>query len=332
MERRNGAEIDPQITDVLLARKTLEGRIRHTPTERSAPLSQACGGEVYLKLENQQLCGSFKVRGALNRMERLTPEERRRGVVTASSGNHAQGVALAAVELGVAATVCVPGVCPETKKQAILTRGGSRVTLKVVGHYYDDAESEAARLAREEGLTYLSSFEDPWIIAGAGTLGLELFFDQPDLDLLLVPAGGGGLINGVAIAAKALRPEVEIWGVQSTASMPWVASWPGGTVVDVTYEDSLADGLMGYIPQSLVDLAKKRVSGFLAVEEKDIARAMAFLHREHHQVVEGSGAVGVAALLAGKIDVTGRRVGVVISGGNVDEAVLLSVLGTALDG
>lgn len=329
MERKCSGEIDPQITDVLLAGKVLEGRVRHTPTECSAPLSRACGGEVYLKWENQQLCGSFKVRGALNRMRLLSPEERRRGVVTASSGNHAQGVALAAAELGVSATICVPGVCPETKKRAILSRGGAHVTLRVVGHYYDDAEAEAARLAGEEGLVRISSFEDPWIIAGAGTVGLELFLDQPDLDLLLVPAGGGGLINGVAIAAKALSPDVEIWGVQSTASMPWVASWPGGKVVEVTYEDSLADGLMGYIPQSLLDLAKKRITGFLAVEEKDIARAMAFLHREHHQVVEGSGAVGVAALLAKKIDVAGRRVGVVLSGGNVDETVLLSVLGGA---
>lgn len=318
--------IDPGITDVLLAYRFLKDRVRHTPIEYSHALSEKTGAEVFIKWENQQICNSFKVRGALNRMYHLSEKERERGVVTASSGNHAQGIAMAAADLGVRAVVCVPGVCPETKKEAILRLGQGWVELHVEGHFYDDAENAAHALEGEKGMTYVSSFEDPFIISGAGTLGLEMLMDEPELDLLVVPAGGGGLINGVALAAKSLRPSVEVWGVQSVASQPWVVSWPGGKVLEVSYEDSLADGLTGWIPQSLLDLAKKRISGFLAIGEDDVTRGIAFCHRHHHQVIEGAGAVGVGALLTGHMDVKGRRVGVVISGGNIDEKRLMEVL------
>lgn len=318
--------IDPTITDVLMAYRFLKNRVRHTPTERSGPLSDLLGEETYLKMENQQIAGSFKLRGALNKMFSLSSEEAGKGVVTPSSGNHAQGIAMAARMLQVKAVVCVPGVCPETKQHAIRRRGGEFVELRVVGHFYDDAEEEAHRLAGEEGYTFVSSYEDHFVVCGAGTVGIEMLMDEPELDLLVVPAGGGGLINGVAIAARALRPEIEIYGVQSVASDPWVRSWPLGKVVEVEYEDSLADGLMGSIPQSLVDLAKKRIKDFIAVTEDDIARAIAFLHREHHQVVEGSGAIGVAALMAGRIPIEGKKVGVVLSGGNIDEKRLMGVL------
>jgi threonine dehydratase len=175
-------------------------------------------------------------------------------------------------------------------------------------------------------MTYVSSFEDHWIVSGAGTAGLEMFLAEPELDQLIVPAGGGGLISGVALAARTLRPSVEIWGVQSVASQPYVVSWPKGRVVDVEYDDSLADGLTGSIPQSLLDLARRRISGFIAVTEEEIAQAIAWLHREHHQVVEGAGAVGVAALLSGRLSAHGRRVGVVISGGNIDHKRLQDIL------
>jgi len=321
--------IDPSITDVLLAYRFLKDKVKHTPLERSEPLSEATGAEVFIKWENQQIAGSFKLRGALNKMFSLSPDEIKRGVVTPSSGNHAQGVAMAAGMLGVKAVICVPGVCPEMKRQAIKKRGGKFVDLRVAGHFYDDAEEEARRLASEEGLTFISSYEDHFIVSGAGTLGLELMMDEPEMEVLVVPAGGGGLINGVAIAAKALRPDVKIYGIQSVASEPWVESWPGGRVVQVKYEESLADGLMGSIPQSLLDLAKKRINDFLAVTEDDIAEAIVFLHNRHHQIVEGAGAVGVAALLAGKIPVKGKKVGIVISGGNIDTSRLLSLLSNA---
>lgn len=319
-------KIDPQPSDVLKAAKFLRGKVRHTPIERSALLSRLSGGEIFLKWENQQVCGSFKARGALNKMFSLSEEERAKGVVTASSGNHAQGIAMASRTLNARSVICVPDVCPQTKREAILRLGGNSVELRLSGHFYDDAEFEAHRLEKEEGMTYVSSFEDHFIVSGAGTLGLEMIMDEPELDTVVSPAGGGGLLNGVAIAVKALRPEAEIWGVQSVASNPYVVSWPGGKVIDVSYDDSLADGLTGWIPQSLLDLSKKRVTGFVDVLESDIARAIAFLHSKHHQVVEGAGAVGVAAILSGKISVEGKRVGVVISGGNIDHTKLLEIL------
>lgn len=319
-------KIDPQPSDILTAARFLRGRVRHTPTERSELLSKISGGEVFLKWENQQICGSFKIRGALNKMFSLSEAERARGVVTASSGNHAQGIAMAAKSLGAKAVICVPGVCPQTKREAILRLGGDFVDLRVTGHFYDDAETEAHRLQTDEGMTYVSSYEDHFVISGAGTLGLEMIMDEPELDVIISPAGGGGLLNGVAIAVKALRPEAQIWGVQSVASNPYVVSWPGGKVLEVKYEDSLADGLLGRIPQSLLDLSKKRITGFVEVLESDIARAIAFLHSKHHQVVEGAGAIGVAAILAEKIPVTGKRVGIVISGGNIDHTKLLDIL------
>lgn len=316
----------PEIRDVLRAAKFLEGKARHTPTEESADLSEITGGRVFLKWENMQPCGSFKIRGSLNKMFHMSEGERKRRVVTASSGNHAQGVAMAAKMLGIRAVVFVPSVCPMTKRKAIKRLGGDTVELRVADGLYDEAEAAAKELSRSEGLTYVSSYEDHYIVSGAGTVGLEMLLDEPELDMIVVPAGGGGLITGIATVAKAFSPRIRIVGVQSVASMPWVASWQSGRVVDVSYSDTLADGLTGGIPQSLLDLARVRVNDFIAVEEKDIAGAISFLHKKHHQVVEGAGAIGVAALLSGRISAVGRNVGVVISGGNIDHEVLMRVL------
>lgn len=320
--------IDPTMSDVLRAYRFLKDRVRRTPVERSFSLSEFTGAEIFIKWENTQFCGSFKIRGALNKMYSLTREERSLGVVTPSSGNHGQGVAFAASQLGVKAVVCVPGACPQTKRDAIRRLGGDWVDLRVVGELYDDAEHEAHRVASDEGRTFVSSYEDAVVISGAATVGLELMMDEPDLDVILVPAGGGGLMNGVSLSAKTLRPQVRIWGVQSVASQPWVASWAGGRALEVPYGDSLADGLTGSIPQSLLDLAKTRMEGCFSVTEDEIAQAIAFLHREHHQVVEGAGAVGVAGLLSGKVPalLRGLKVGVVISGGNIDQKKLLPIL------
>ena len=322
----NALPINPSFTDVMMAYRFLSKKVRHTPTEYSYSLSEIVQAPVYIKWENQQMCGSFKLRGALYKMHSLSPEERGRGVVTCSSGNHGQGVALAAKELKIKTVIFVPDVCPKTKKDAIKRRGGEFVTLSVCDGDFDFAENSAHRYAAETGMTYISSFEDATVISGQGTAGLEMFMDEPDIDLLIVPAGGGGLMNGVAISAKAVNPSVEIWGVQSVASNPWVVSWPDGIVKEVEYLETLADGLAGYIPQSLLSLAKERVTGIHEVTEEDIAEAIAFLHREHHQIVEGAGAVGVAALLKGKAKPNGRKTGVVISGSNIDEAKLKAIL------
>jgi threonine dehydratase len=317
---------EPSFKDVVKAYRLLKNRVRHTPTEYSHALSEAAGTPVYVKWENQQFCGSFKIRGALYKMDMLTEDERARGVVTCSSGNHGQGVALAAREMKLRAVVFVPRVCPEVKKQAIRRLGDDWVELVAAEGDFDFADQEAVRYAKKTGATYISSFEDPYLIAGQGTAGLEMFMDEPELDYLVVPAGGGGLINGAAIAAKAVNPEVEVFGVQSVASNPWVVSWPEGKVKAVEYMDTLADGLAGAIPQSLLTLARKRVSDVFEVTEEDIRRAIAFIHKEHRQVIEGAGAVGVAALLTGKAGERGKKTGVFISGGNIDDDRLKEIL------
>lgn len=319
--------ISPTITDILAAYRFLKGKVRHTPLEYSYPLSEELGGSIFLKWENQQHCASFKIRGALNRMYALTPEERDRGVVTASSGNHAQGVATAASLLGVRAVICVPGMCPETKKTAIRRRGGQWVDLRVIGHFYDEAEEEAKRLAGVEGMTFVSAYEDFHVVCGQGTVAVEMFLDEPDLEVLVVPISGGGLISGITAAALALRPGIEIWGIHAAANPSWTKGWEEGRIVQVEEEDTLADALSGAASQALYEFLRPRLSGVIPVSEPAMARAVAFLHREHHQVAEGSGAIGVAALREKLLEARGRKVGVVVSGGNIDEAILLKILG-----
>lgn len=317
---------EPTFQDVVKAYSFLKTRIRHTPTEFSYPLSEIAGVPVYIKWENQQLCGSFKIRGALYKINSLTSAERRRGVVTCSSGNHGQGVALAAKALEIKTSVFVPNACPETKKLMIRRRGWDWVELIVSDGDYDKAEADAHQFATENNKTYVSSFEDARIIAGQGTAGLEMFLDEPDIGHVIVPAGGGGLMNGIAIAAKAVNPQAEIWGVQSGASNPWVVSWDSGVVKEVEYSDTIADGLSGAIPQSLLTLAKTYINGIHEVTEDEIKHAISLVHREHHQVVEGAGAVGIAALLAGKVRSGDKAVGIVVSGGNIDETKLMDIL------
>lgn len=319
--------IRPTIIDVLLAARFLQGRIYRTPLEYSFPLSGATGAEVFVKWENRQICRSFKIRGALNKMFSLSEEEKGRGVVTASSGNHAQGVAMAAKMLQTRAVICVPGMCPETKRQAIRNLGGEFVELKVVGHFYDDAEEESFRLRDEEGLTYVSAFEDLKIAAGQGTLGLEMLMDEPQLDVILCPLSGGGLASGVMTAARALRPGIEFWGVHAAANPAWPAAFKAGKVVPVEEEETIADGLCGGASQPNFPYLKENLTGILDVTEEEIEKAMAFVHNHHHEVIEGAAAVAMGALLAGKLDLKGRRVGVVVSGGNVDDARLVEILG-----
>lgn len=319
-------EFSTGITDVLLAARFLKGKIYHTPTEYSFGLSERFGTDVFCKWENRQMCGSFKIRGALYKMFALSEEERSCGVVTSSSGNHAQGVATAAAMLGVKAVICVPSVTPETKRRAIRARGEGWAELRIAGAMYDEAEAEATRLSREEGMTYVSAFEDHHIISGQGTLGLEMLTDEPELDLLLCPASGGGLISGVAIAATALRPGISIVGVHAEANPSWTEAWKAGHAVPVEEQETLAEALCGYLPESTFALAKRYISGVAAVSEEEIAEAMRYAHTEHHQVVEGGGAVALAALLAGKVDPGGRRVGVVVSGGNADDEELVPLV------
>lgn len=316
----------PTITDILQARRFLASRVRKTPLEPSPVLSERVGVPVFLKCENLQRCGSFKIRGALHRMWHLSPEERRAGVVTASSGNHGQGVALAAATLEVAATVVVPQTCPEAKRSAIRAWGKSWVELRVTEGLYDDAEREAHRLAAVEGRCYISSFEDRFVAAAAGTVALEILEEEPALDALVSPLGGGGLLSGLTVASRALRPDVALWGITAEANPCWPRAWSRERMETVADEaESLAEGLAGTGSRKLFPFLRGALAGVRCVSELHIAQAMALLHRAHHLVVEGAGAVGVAALLAGAVPLSGP-VAVVLTGGNVDEKPFLEAL------
>jgi len=234
------------LREIYRARSRIKGLVRETPLELSTYLSELCDGEVWLKLENQQLTGSFKIRGALNKLLQLTGEERRRGVVAASSGNHAQGVGHAARMLGIDATIVVPSNTPRVKIEAIESYG---VELIVHGEEYMEAERMARGMEAEEGKTFVSAYNDPQVIAGQGTIGLEILESNPDLDTILVPVGGGGLVSGMGCAVKAIDEGIEVLGVQSVASPVMYESIRRGRIVDIEMEESVAEGLNGGIEE-----------------------------------------------------------------------------------
>jgi threonine dehydratase len=312
------------LSNVYAARRRMGPWVRRTPFEHSPLLSALAGAEVWLKLENRQLTGSFKIRGASNRMALLTAAERSRGVVAASSGNHAQGVAYAARELGVAAVVVVPGTTPKVKRDAITALGAE---LTVHGEEYMDAERFAQSLGRERGLCFLSAYNDAALIAGQGTVGLEMVEDGPGLDAVLVPVAGGGLVSGVA-TVMAGASEAEVIGVQAEASPVMHASVVAGRIVDIPMSDTIAEGLHGGIAPASITLAlcRKLVDDWIEVEEGAITAAVRLMLVRLHEVVEGSAAVGIAALLAAPHRFRGKRVGVVVTGGNLDEQVLRRVV------
>ena len=306
--------------DIYAARRRMGTWVRRTPFERSQLLSELTGGEVYLKLENRQLTGSFKIRGASNRIALLTPDERRRGVVAASSGNHAQGVAYAARQLGVRAAIVVPGNTPKVKRDAIRALGAD---LTVHGNEYMDAERLAQNMSREGGMPFLSPYNDPDLIAGQGTVGLEMVEDGPELDAVLVPVSGGGLISGVSTVIKAAS-KAEVIGVQTIASPVMHESIKAGKIVDITMYDTVAEGLHGGIEQGSVTfpICQKLVDDWIDVREATIVDALRLMLLRQHEVIEGSGAVGVAALMENPKRFKNKSIGVVISGGNIDEDLL----------
>jgi threonine dehydratase len=317
--------LDVSLFDIVQAKAKIKDQIYATPLIPSPVLSEKTRSEIWFKVEAMQKTGSFKLRGAFTKLLSLTEEERAKGVITASAGNHAQGVAYASSLLQVSALIVVPQNAPETKKAGIRRYGAQLVEH---GESYDEAEAHAFELAEQTGRTFVHAFEDEKIIAGQGTVGLEILLDQPDFDTLVVPAGGGGLICGVAVAAKAINPAVRVIGVQSHASPPWYYSFREKKLVDVTYLDSLADGLHGDITQGNLDLALKVVDDIILVEETEIAEAMSWLAKEHHYMVEGSGAVGVAALQNRQLDVQGQKVCTILSGSNVDAGKLANIIAT----
>lgn len=304
------------IDAIRAARATFGDAVRRTPILPSSTLSAISGGTVRLKAENLQHTGSFKIRGASNRLAALTADERTRGVITASAGNHAQGLAVAARSHGVRATIVMPRIAPLAKVEA--TRDyGAEVVLH--GESYDEARIEAERLAAERGLLMVHAFNDPLIVAGQGTLGLEIIEDVPEVDTVIVPIGGGGLIGGVATAIKVVAPRVRVIGVQAHAAPGSAQSWRTGEITNVAARPTIADGIAAGAPGAVtLPLMRQLVDDIVLVDEDEIAQAIVLLLERSKLVVEGAGAVGVAAVMARKLDLTGRNAVIVLSGGNID--------------
>ena len=316
---------DPTLRDITLARQRIAGLARRTPLVRSAGLSERTGAAVYLKLESLQETGSFKIRGAANKLLSLTAEERARGVVAVSSGNHGRAVAHVAGQLGVRAVICVSERVPAGKVEAIRRLGAEVV---VHGASYDEAEAHSLRLQAERGLTRVDPFDDPAVIAGQGTVGLELLEDLPQVEAVVVPLSGGGLIAGIAIALKAANPAVRVIGASMDRAPVMVHSLRAGRPLELPEEDTLADALAGGIGldnRYTFRLVQRYVDEALLVSEDEIAGAMVFALEQERLVVEGGGAVALAAVLHGKVTEPGRTVAVVISGGNVDLPLLCSL-------
>ncbi|HEY2596242.1 MAG TPA: threonine ammonia-lyase, partial [Chloroflexota bacterium] len=298
------------------AAERIDGSVRWTPCWESRTFSELCGGRVWLKYENLQRTGSYKLRGALNRILTLFPEARSRGVIAASAGNHAQGVAVAASIAGVPATIVMPVQAPLAKVSA--TRGyGARVILH--GEVFDEAHAEAMRIAAREGLTYVHPFDDPLIMAGQGTVGLEILEAAPEVDTLVVPIGGGGLIAGISIAAKALRPDLRIYGVQAAGANATALAFRDQYTGPLESPTTIADGLLTRSPgERTLPLIRAHVDDVVTVSDESIAEAVVLLMERAKTVAEPAGAVALAALLSGAVPAANRTSCAVISGGNVD--------------
>jgi threonine dehydratase len=303
-------ETAPTLPDIEAARSRLDGVARVTPVYRSETLSQLFGREVHLKAENLQRTGSFKIRGAYNRISALSAEERTAGVVAASAGNHGQAVAWAAREVGSHARIYMPQDAPMTKVDATRHYGAEVV---LAGSALEDCLAEASRYVEEHGATFVHPFEDPVVIAGQGTIGLELADQVPEIDTVLIPIGGGGLASGIALALRAVKPGVRIVGVQAAGTLPEGSGF--------TIADGIAVKTPGELTMSILD---RVLDELIAVTDEEVSEAIVLLLERTKLVVEGAGAVGVAALLTGKVSGSGCVVPV-LSGGNIDATLLISV-------
>ncbi|MDQ1678384.1 MAG: threonine dehydratase [Actinomycetota bacterium] len=311
------------LADVLAARELLGDVVRVTPMERSRALAAQVGGPVLLKCENLQRTGSFKLRGAYTRIARLTAEERSRGVVAASAGNHAQGVALAARLLGTTSTVFMPGGAPLPKVAATRAYGA---TVRLQGDTVDRCLESAQRFARETGAVFIHPFDHPDVVAGQGTLGLEILEQCPDVRTVVVCTGGGGLVAGVAVAIKALRPDVRVVGVQAAGAAAFPGSLAAGHPVALPGMSTIADGIaVGRPGEVTFRHVAALVDEIVTVSEEDISRALLLLLERAKLVVEPAGAAAVAAVLAGAVEVEAPVV-TVLSGGNIDPLLLLRVI------
>ncbi len=285
-------------------------------------------GEIFLKTENLQVTGSFKIRGAYYKMSQLTNEERERGVVACSAGNHAQGVALAARESGTRAIICLPDGAPISKVEATKSYGAE---VCLVEGTYDDAYKKALDLCEKEKYTFIHPFDDELVIAGQGTVALELMDQIPDLDAVVVPIGGGGLISGIAYTVKALNPRIKVYGVQAAGAPSMKESMEKGEIVELTDVHTIADGIQVKKPGTLTfELCKQYVDEIVTVTDDETAAAILALMERQKLITEGAGAAAAAAVMFDKIPVEGKRVACILSGGNIDVTILNRVIDRGL--
>jgi threonine dehydratase len=318
-----------QLADIRRARERIAGQVVLTPCTPSEAFGEEFGGHAWFKFENLQRTGSFKERGALNRMLSLSPEERRRGVIAASAGNHAQGVAFHAGRLGVPATIVMPERSPLVK--AANTRGYG-ATVVMHGGSYDEAMEEAMRRQRQNGATLIHPFDDPEVIAGQGTIGLELLEQCPEMEVLVCSVGGGGLISGIAAAVKALKPSVRIVGTEAAAIPAALRAREAGRVVTIGPGDTIADGIaVRRIADSTFAMIERYVDDLVAVSEEDIAAAVLMLLEREKTVVEAACATTLAAVRCGLAgELAGKHVVMVLSGGNIDVNLLSRIIDRGL--
>lgn len=302
------------------AYRKIKGFIRKTPLIHSTYLSELCNNNVYLKLENLQLTNAFKIRGALSRMLKLSSEEKSRGVITASSGNHAQGIALVAQHLGVSAKIVVPKNVSELKLSKIKQYD---VTIIQDGDF-DEIETKARNLSIRENMTYISPYNDINIITGQGTIALEIYKELENVNIIIVPIGGGGLISGIAFAAKSLNPNIKIIGVQTKGASTMYESWKAGKIVIIEEFNTLAEGLLGGLEPDTItfEIILKYVDEIVLVDEESIKKAINLLWKIEGQIVEGAGATVVAYILEAKKKLRNKNVVAVISGGNIENSLL----------
>lgn len=316
----------PVLRDVYKARRRIEDLVRRTASIHSPLLSAETGGDVYLKLECLQHTGSFKVRGAANRILALPEADRKRGVITFSTGNHGKAVAYIAGRLGIPAVVCLSEHVPAYRARLI---EGFGAEVHIEGRSQDEAEKAYFRLMEERRLCPVVPFDDPDIIAGQGTAGLEMIEDISELDTVLVPLSGGGLLAGVALALKSIDPSITVIGVSAEATPVMLESLRAGKPVRMEEKDTLADSLLGGIGDGnryTLPMVRDLVDEHIVVTEDEVEKGMVFAFRHHSLVIEGAAAVGIAALLSGKADLRGKTAGILLSGSSVEEKKYLAVL------
>lgn len=318
------------LADIQAARRRIGARIFFSPCARSETLSRMIGCELYLKLENLQMTGSFKDRGALNKILLLDDNQKAAGIIAASAGNHAQGVAHAAQLNGIKATIVMPETTPLAKIRGTWEWGAEIV---LYGSGYDEAYAKARELQKSHRYTFIHAFDDLDVIAGQGTIGLELLEQVSDLDTVVVPVGGGGLIAGIAVAIKSVRPEVTMIGVETALLPAMKESLKAGRIKPLSATSTLADGIsVAVVGSHTFPIVNQYVSEIATVSEEEIARAIMILLEREKTLAEGAGAVGFAALLSGKIqDSAGKRVVIVLSGGNIDMNLLSRIIERGLE-